>query len=317
MTLSIFEYNLAILSIILIITIVVIIYYKKNEDDEQDLENPIYTVEDDNKNISINLTNLNNLNSNMYNNKDTYINIENFDNRTYAQSNIDNIFANNSNISNIIKSINDLGDSNPSLKLKYDTELIDKNLQSNISASLYSTTNDLIGRVDNSNVRINDKISTLTDQILDLEHIIEKLNLKTIVKPNYTKLKSLNNGAEMTLTQTPNTQFLDPSTGVNTAAYMVNLNNGCLSVGATDYDVYKCNDKNPKHLFKMEHIISDTAYQKNIDKSVPFNNVDLTTINYPFVLMRSINNKNCLTNQNGNITVQPCDTLTAQRWLPI
>jgi hypothetical protein len=120
----------------------------------------------------------------------------------------------------------------------------------------------------------------------------------------------------MTLSQTPKTVFLDQGTGVNTAAYMVHLNNGCLSVGATDYDVYKCDENNYKHLFKMEHVINETGYQKNIDKTVPFNNTDLSKINYPFVLMRSVNNKNCLTNQNGNITVQPCDSLTAQRWLP-
>ena len=97
---------------------------------------------------------------------------------------------------------------------------------------------------------------------------------------------------------------------------MVNLNDGCLSVGAIDYDVYQCNDKNSKHLFKMDHIINDKSYNDNIDKTVPFNN-DTSKVNYPFVLMRSVNNKNCLTNQNGNITVQPCDSLVAQRWLPI
>ena len=70
---------------------------------------------------------------------------------------------------------------------------------------------------------------------------------------------------DITLTNTPNTQFIDQQTGVNTNAYMVNINKGCLSVGATDYDIYKCNDKNIKHLFKMQHIINEDDYNKNID----------------------------------------------------
>jgi hypothetical protein len=122
---------------------------------------------------------------------------------------------------------------------------------------------------------------------------------------------------ELTLTQTPNTTFQDPQTGSNISAYMVNMNDGCLSVGATDYNIYKCNDKNQKHLFKMQHIINEQEYERNIDKSIPFDNVDKTKINYPFAMIKSVNNQNCLTNQNGNITVQPCYSFEAQRWMPI
>jgi hypothetical protein len=333
MNFSTFEYSLAFISIILIITIIVIIFYKKYEDAEQDLENPAHKTaffksrvknnnendkqdlekyikkKDDNKDTYLKV----NMNTNM----NTSMDIEHFYNAPYQQSSIDSIFVNNSNISTLISSLNSLSNNNPSLNMKYRKFDIDNNLQLNIADSLNTNTDDLINRVDDGSDRINKKVTTLTNQITDLEHIIEKLHLKTIIKPNYSKIKSLNNGAEITLSQTPNSFYLDPGSGVNTAAYMVNLNDGCLSVGATDYDVYKCNDANSKHLFKMEHVINETGYQKNIDKTVPFNNTDISTINYPFVLMRSVNNKNCLTNQNGNITVQPCDTLTAQRWLPV
>jgi hypothetical protein len=319
MNFSTFEYSLAFISIILIITIIVIIFYKNYEDyeqdkqdkkDTQDLVNQI-KKEDDNKDTYLNV----NMNTNM--NMNMSMDIEHFYNAPYVQSNIDAIISNNSNISVLINSLNDINKNNPSLNMKYRKFDIDNSLQKNIANTLNKNTNELITRVDNGKDRINTKITTLSNQITDLEHIIERLNLKSIIKQNYSKIKSLNNGAEITLSQTPNTFFLDPGSGVNTAAYMVNLNDGCLSVGATDYDVYKCNENNSKHLFKMEHIINESGYQQNIDKTVPFNSTDLSTINYPFVLMRSVNNKNCLTNQNGNITVQPCDTLTAQRWLPV
>ena len=306
MIFSTFEYSLAFISIILIIIIIVIIYYKKTEDDD----------EYDNRNSNVS----GNVSGNV--SQDTYLNMNMDMNNTmehfaiYTPADISSIVSNNSSITELINSISNLTSNNPSVNMKYRTIDIDNTLQENIAASLTENTDDLIDRIDTSNVRINGKITTLTNQIVDLENIIERLHLKNIIKPNYTTIKSLNNGAEITLTQTPNTFFLDKKTGVDTPAYMVNLNNGCLSVGATDYDVYKCNDKNSKHLFKMEHVINETGYQKNIDKTVPFNNTDISKINYPFILMRSINNKNCLTNQNGNITVQPCDTLTAQRWLP-
>ena len=305
MNFSTFEYSLAFISIILIIIIIMIIVYKKTEDD------------DDSSNVD----------SNIDSNKDTYLkvntgmtmemnNIEHFYDDTYSQSNIDAIMVNNSNISALISSINSLSTHNPSLNIKYHKMDIDNTLQQNIADTLNTNTAELIGKVDTNNGRINNKITTISNQITDLENIIERLHLKTVIKPNYSKIKSLNNGADIILSQTPNTFYLDPGSGVNTAAYMVNLNNGCLSVGATEYDVYKCNENNSKHLFQMEHVINEAGYQKNIDKTVPFNNTDLSTVNYPFILMRSVNNKNCLTNQNGNITVQPCDTLTAQRWLP-
>ena len=147
--------------------------------------------------------------------------------------------------------------------------------------------------------------------------MLKKLNLNKVVDKKYTQIKSLNNGMELSLTQTPNTFFQDPKSGSTTSAYMINMNNGCLSVGATDYNIYNCNDKNQKHLFKMEHIINEQEYEKNIDKAIPFDNVDKSKINYPFAMIKSVNNQNCLTNQNGNITVQPCYSFEAQRWMPM
>ena len=301
MIFSTFEYSLGFISIILIITIIVLIYYKNNDDDENN--------NDDRNNDTYLKINMNNMNND---------NIEHFYFESpYTQSNIDAIVLNNSRLSNLINEINNNSNNDPSVNMKIKKKDIDLKLQNKISNKIQETTNDIIDTVNTSNVIISNNIQTLTDQITDLENIIERLHLKSIIKPNYAKIKSLNNGAEITLSQTPNSFYLDPGSGVNTAAYMVNLNDGCLSVGATDYDVYNCNEANSKHLFKMEHVINESGYQKNIDKTVPFNNNDLSTINYPFVLMRSVNNKNCLTNQNGNITVQPCDTLTAQRWLPV
>ena len=122
---------------------------------------------------------------------------------------------------------------------------------------------------------------------------------------------------EMKLFSSPNTIFQDTNTGNITNAYLVNVNNGCLSVGSNDYDVYKCNDKNPKQLFKMKHIMNETEYEKNIDKALPFDNVDKKNINYPFAMIKSTNTEECLTNNHGTLTIQPCYSFVSQRWMPL
>ena len=79
----------------------------------------------------------------------------------------------------------------------------------------------------------------------------------------------------------------------------------------------ECNDKNPKQLFKLEHIMNESAYSNNIDSATPFDNVDKSSISYPFAMLRSVNNDNCLTNNHGTLTVQPCYSFIAQRWMPL
>ena len=73
---------------------------------------------------------------------------------------------------------------------------------------------------------------------------------------------------EVDLFNTSNTVYKDPRSGINTDSFLIGLNNGCLSVGINDYDIYKCNDLNPKQYFNLEHIINDTEYKQNLDKSI-------------------------------------------------
>jgi len=279
--------GLSIISIILIISIIILILYKNHQDNKI---------------------------NNKVNNKDSdikeYFNIA-------SNSNETKIINNNNKINNIISQlnkirpqsyINDLYDEND--------EAIDTKLQNNINTQIKKyITNINEGSIDDSNI-LDDNITNLENKIIDLENITNKLKLNKVKNESYSKIKSLNNGQELTLTQTPNTKYVNPETGNTMKGYMINMNEGCLSVGATDYDIYKCNDKNLKHLFSMEHIINEQEYEKHIDKSIPFDNIDKSTINYPFTMIKSVNNQNCLTNKNGNITVQPCYSFKAQRWMP-
>ena len=279
----------AVISILLIIIIVSLVYYKNKTDKHLD--------------------------KNYYNNKGTIstedLIIENF----LTEEDIadqQQIISNNKLLNNYISQIN-----NASIILNNDTNLLTETITNNISSNIGSIVQNISDKYNTSNIGINNNISNLEDNLTDLENMIYNMNLQKIKTKEYSRIKSLNNGMDMELIKTPNTYFRNLNTGSNTAAYMLMMNKGCLSVGANDYDVYKCNDKNPKQYFKIQNILNKTDYIKNIDKALPSGTSDLTNVNYPFAMIKSVNNENCLTNNHGEITVQPCYSFVAQRWIPL
>ena len=234
--------------------------------------------------------------------------IENFD---ATQDLIDQqtIIDNNNNINNLLHKLNNS-------KVLYDnSDAINKNFINNISSNIQTQVTNMSSYFNTSNP--SDNITTLENKLTDLENMIINMNLNKVKTKEYSRIKSFNNGMDMELVKTPNTHFTDLKNGSNTAAYLLMMNKGCLSVGANDYDVYKCNDKNSKQYFKMQHILNETDYINNIDLSLPSNSDDLSTIAYPFAMIKSVNNDNCLTNNHGEITVQPCYSFVAQRWMPL
>jgi hypothetical protein len=225
------------------------------------------------------------------------------------------ISANNSKINSLLNKLQNL---NPKVKLvNYNPQSVYDDLNRNITSNLSIVNNSINNLYDNSIKNNYKTIDTLENQITDIENIYQNMVNMAVNTKSFNTIKSLNNGLELNLVSTPNTFFQDERTGSNIAGYMVNVNNGCISVGATDYDIYQCNDKNPKQFFKMEHIMNETAYQNAIDNALPIDNTNKSSINYPFVMMKSLNNENCLTNMNGTLTVQPCYSFIAQRWIAL
>ena len=202
--------------------------------------------------------------------------------------------------------------------VKADKNTLYKEYTDNIKTNGLDTN---LNNIYNSNIIDNNMFDTqvkeLENTIIDLENTVNNLDVDNANKKTYNKIKSLNNGLDIQLVNTPNTTIIDDKTGNNLPGYMVMVNDGCLSVGANDYDIYKCDDKNIKQIFKMEHILNETAYQNNIDVSLPVDNIDKTNINYPFAMLKSVNNENCLTNSHGSLSVQPCYSFIAQRWFPL
>lgn len=248
-------------------------------------------------------------------NKNVPATIENFAMPSTPEA-LSSLINRNNNTINYL--VDELSKISPTVGLiNYNPETVYQDIGNSFSSNVSTINNVLINRYNTANTQNEVKMDEIEKTLSDLENIVSNMGLSRLSDTKYSKIKSLNNGLELGLVQTPNTFFQDPKTGDNKPGYMVSVNNGCLSVGATDYDVYKCNDKNPKQIFKMEHIINEVAYQNNIDTSLPLDKTNKTNINYPFVMMKSVNNENCLTNNQGNITVQPCYSFVAQRWMPL
>lgn len=214
----------------------------------------------------------------------------------------------NTNINNLLTS---------KINISSNPDIIDKELQSNISKKIISSTSNIVTNYSTNNNINSQLIDDLENNVTDLENIINNTIKQKLTSTKYSIIKSLNNGMEVDLFNTPNTFYKDLRSGINTDSFLIGLNNGCLSVSLNEYDIYKCNDKNPKQQFKMQHVINDEEYKQNVDKVINFDNIDTSKINYPFVMMKSVNNDNCLTNNNGYVTVQPCYAYEAQRWMPL
>ena len=286
------ELVFASISILFIIIIALLIFYKTKND--------IYL------DTSLNNHNHNNTNGTLSNNKGTIV-IENFGDEQDQQILIDN----NNMINYLLSQLN-----NESIIVSANNTL-NNNFINNISSNINTVVSNISSYYNTTSNTNAVNIKSLENSLIDLENMIANINRKNANNKEYTHIKSLNNGMEMNLIKTPNTFFTDLKTGSNTAAYLLSMNNGCLSVGANDYDVYKCNDKNPKQLFKMQNILNELDYTNNIGKAMPFDNFDTSTIEYPFAMIKSVNNDNCLTNNHGEITVQPCYSFVAQRWMPL
>ena len=302
-------YNLilSIISIILITTIISIILYINNKDNKEDNKDI-----KDNKDIIKTKYNSNSKSKNYIKQDNNFNIIEPF----VISPTVDQL---NTQILKLITEIQTDTNINKFITNLYNksNDKIDLNIQTKISNNIKNTTKEIIDKHNSNNTYINNSIIKLDNQLKDLENIVNNLNVNNVNNKQYTTIKSLNNGLELTLIRTPNTHVIDPKTGSYINVYMLSLNNGCLSVGANDYDVYQCNDKNQKQFFKIEHILNEQDYENHIDKALPFDKIDKSTINYPFVMVKSINNQNYLTNKNGNLTVQPGYSFVAQRWLPM
>lgn len=146
----------------------------------------------------------------------------------------------------------------------------------------------------------NNKLVQLKNEINAIDNDMRNKNLKEVLNTKFTGIKSQNNGLELGLSPI----------GMNN--YQIKLNNGCLGVTGNGYDVYNCNPNDTSQHFNLKHIYNDYAYRSEATNlgfiEEPHN------IKFPFVMVKSNNNENCISNNHNNLRVMPCDMVKSQRW---
>lgn len=147
------------------------------------------------------------------------------------------------------------------------------------------------------------RITNLVNKLSDLEKRYKHPN-----KPQaqIRSIKSNNNGMKMSVIPLADNR------------HMVKMNSGCLSCDSVgNYKVVHCDINNPEQHFELHEIYNQNSYNVNLEPGVPKinNNDNNKNIKYPFNLVKSVTNGNCVQNNNNNLSVQPCNAKTSQRWL--
>jgi hypothetical protein len=157
---------------------------------------------------------------------------------------------------------------------------------------------------------INDSVYTMNDIQLnkDIDEIKSQINNmmtdSVMVIPENTfkinSIKSLQNSQPLNVNQLEN------------GKYMINVNGKCLRSNALNRtSVKSCNQDDPSQYFEL-NIIYDKDTYKNKIGSNPM--IDNTQIRYPFSIIKSVTNGNCLTNKDSIITTRPCIPNVSQQW---
>lgn len=168
---------------------------------------------------------------------------------------------------------------------------------------------DLQNRIINTNNGIldndfnNKNIDDLKDTVDELEKKILSKNIKSRLSKDYNSVISMNNG----------TKFSVEPVDIN--KYLIRMNNRCLGVKGNNYHIVNCNKYDINQHFKFNNIFNEYSYSKKSSNNHYIEDKD--NIQYPFITIESDKNTKCLSNNNNNIRLMPCNMLKSQRFMPL
>lgn len=160
------------------------------------------------------------------------------------------------------------------------------------------------------NTNISEKIQKLHD---NLKYINTSINLNMDDK-QYNSIKSLQNGSKIALIPIENqrnTYLIKINTSKYNSGYVTANDNGDICIKS------KVNLKDNKQLFEIIEIKNETMYKNNLDKGLLINQFyNTNNIVYPFSLIKSKYNKNCLQNYNNQLSLLTCKPFKSHRYEP-
>jgi hypothetical protein len=148
--------------------------------------------------------------------------------------------------------------------------------------------------IDDSINNLNTKVSGLINE----NHIM--LPTKKIV---ISSIKSNQNSQALNVTNLKNDK------------YLVNVNGKCLQTNAlAKTNIQPCNEDDPGQYFELNFIANKNDYQNNINTVGQTYKLDTHKFQYPFTILKSVANGNCLTNNDSILSVVPCQPNISQHW---
>jgi hypothetical protein len=179
--------------------------------------------------------------------------------------------------------------------------------------------NNLIKKLNDERSKINNRINSHKQNSIEKIKQIKKLilYLNNIIKENTLELdkdvnsiKSLYDGLKISIKKTgKKNKYL-----INLTDSEKRLTNSCLTVKSDgNITTELCNLEDKKQYFEMKNILNAAMYKDNIDQSL-YNPYSGNDIEYPFTMVKSFHNDNCVKNENGEISVIPCVIKKSQRW---
>lgn len=183
-----------------------------------------------------------------------------------------------------------------------------------IKTKINEVLKDEIAKSNEQGKKEEEKIKTIKDKLIYLNNYINV----NVPKKKFNSVRSLQNGTKLSIGEIEGKSHY--SIKLNNKKSILDDNNteNCLSVKANGtYEIEKCNPENEQQYFNLQNITNGITYKKHLEKGILRNKKIPDNINYPFNLIKSVNNKNCLQNFNNQISVTPCETKKSHRWEPL
>lgn len=150
----------------------------------------------------------------------------------------------------------------------------------------------------------NKRIKEITDYLTEIKGFSDTHKINPM---GFKSIKSLRNGQPLNLIP-----IFD--TNQDVIGYQLIVNGKCLahtSIGLTN--VVPCNQSDINQYFELKDIYSRRDYNSNIETG-HIQPDEIDNNKYPFVLTKSVSNGNCLTNQDGFLSLEVCRPDKNQQW---
>jgi hypothetical protein len=212
------------------------------------------------------------------------------------------------NVEQVIDIIRNIDDKQTSVRQNYDNKLADIQNQFYINRHLDKQYVDALNteiakQLEEDNNYINQiKIQNVEGvrNIGTLVNDIKKIQGELLVDKAFTSMKSLNN------------QQISVSNIPNTRDYLIHLNDKCLDVkDKFTYSVQPCNEDSMTQRFSLNPVNDNNTFYSHFKEYPAILN---DNNQYPYNLIKSKSTNLCLQEDNGNIIMNTCKSLSGQKW---